>query len=263
MHDRTWMTRTRSCPRMWTRLLMAASLLTVVCLLATACTRATGTAQTTPPGTDGVTAELAEGTWQGVFQVDGQLINVPAHVGSAGCTTIGRMALGLHQGTMGTQGSVSGPLRVWAVAASGTTGTACGRRDRSRDWLQGTLSSDGTRLRAVGFRLLGVSYGWLTASITTFPVGPTMQVQQLQGRFGAGRSHHRSLQGTFTLTTSVARADIRAWSGHPGDLLGRGALLRLTLGRDAHGLLTRPADTGGNRPGRLPVGTPPRSQQIG
>jgi hypothetical protein len=189
---------------------MAAGLLTVVCLLATACTRATGTAQATPPGTDVVAAELAEGTWQGTFQVDGQLINVPAHVGSAGCTAIGLMALDLHRGVIGTQGGVSGRLRVWAVTVSGTTGSACGRRDRSRGSLQGTLSSDGTRLRADGFRLLGVAYGWLVASIRTFPVGPTMQVQQLQGRFGAGRSHHRFLQGTFTLTTSVARADVRA-----------------------------------------------------
>jgi hypothetical protein len=212
MHDSTWMTRTRT--RLWVRvrprLLMVASLLTVVCLLATACTSATGTPRATPPGTGVGTAELAEGTWQGTFQVDGRLINVPAHVGSAGCTANGRMALELHRGAVGTQGGVSGRLRVWAVTVSGTTGTACGRRDRSRGSLQGTLSGDGTRLRADGFRLLGVRYGWLVASIRNFPVGPTMQVQQLQGRFGAGRSHHRSLQGTFTLTTSVARADIRA-----------------------------------------------------
>jgi hypothetical protein len=192
---------------------MAASVLTVVCLLATACTRATGTAQATPPGTEVVTAELAEGTWQGTFQVDGQLINVPAHVGSASCTAIGLMALDLHRGAIGTQGGVSGRLRVWAVTVSGTTGTACGRRDRSRGSLQGSLSSDGTRLRTDGFRLLGVPYGWLVASIRTFLVGPTMQVQRLQGRFGAGRSHHRSLQGTFTLATSVARADVRAMEG--------------------------------------------------
>jgi hypothetical protein len=260
MHDRRWTTRTRSWPRMRTRLLMAASLLTVVWLLATACTRATGTAQATPPGTDVVTAELAEGTWQGTFQVDGQLIDVPAHVGSAGCTAIGRMALDLHRGAIGTQGGVSGRLRVWAVTASGTTGTACGRRDRSRGSLQGTLSSDGTRLRADGFRLLGIAYGRLVASVRNFPVGPTMQLQQLQGRFGAGRSHHRSLQGTFTLTTSMVRADIRAVSGHIRDVPRHGSLLRLMLGPDAHGLLTRPADTGRNRPGRLPVGTTPRSQ---
>jgi hypothetical protein len=53
---------------MRTRLLVAASLLTLAWLLATACTRATGTAQATPPGTDVGTAELAEGTWQGTFR---------------------------------------------------------------------------------------------------------------------------------------------------------------------------------------------------
>jgi hypothetical protein len=120
------------------------------------------------------------------------------------------MALELHPGASGTQGSLSGRLRVRAVTVSGTTGTACGRRDRSRGSLLGTLSSDGSCLRAVGFRLLGVPYGWLIACSRNFPVGPTMQVQQLQGRFGAGRSHHRSLQGTFTLATTVARADVRA-----------------------------------------------------
>jgi len=105
---------------------MAASLLTVVWLLATGCTRATGTAQATPPGTDVGTAELAEATWQGTFQVDGQLIHVPAHVGSAGCTAIGRMALDLHRGAIGIQGSVRGRLRVWAVTVSGTAGTSRG-----------------------------------------------------------------------------------------------------------------------------------------
>jgi hypothetical protein len=190
--------------------LMAATVLTVVCLLATGCTSATSTTRATPPGTGIVTAELADATWRGTFQVDGQLSNAPAHVGSAGCTAIGFMALDLHQGAIGTQGGVSGRLRVWAVTVSGTTGTACGRRDRSRGSLLGTLSSDGTRLQVDGFRLLGVSYGWLIASIRNFPVGPTMQVQQMQGQFGAGRSHHRSLHGTFTLATPVATADIRA-----------------------------------------------------
>ena len=93
---------------------------------------------------------------------------------------------------------------------SGTTNTACGRRDRSRGSLLGTLASDGAHLRADRFRLLGVSYGWLTANITTFPVTPTMHVQQLQGRFGAGRSHHRLLHGSFTLTRAVDRANIHA-----------------------------------------------------
>jgi hypothetical protein len=189
---------------------MAAGLLTVVCLLATGCSRATGMAQAAAPVTEVATAELAEGTWHGTFQVDGELSNVPAHVGSAGCTALGLMTLDLHRGAIGSQGGVSGRLRVGAVTVSGTTGTACGRRDRSRGTLQGTLSCDGTCLRADRFRLLGVSYGWLVASIRSFPVGPTMQTQQLRGQFGGGRSHHNSLQGTFTLTTSVARAEIRA-----------------------------------------------------
>ena len=190
-------------------LLMAATVLLVGCLLATGCTSTTGTTPATPPGTAVVTAELADATWQGTFQVDGQLTNAPAHVGSAGCTAIGRMALDLHQGA-GPHGGVSGHLRVWAVTISGTTGTACGRRDRSRGSLLGTLASDGIHLQADRFRLLGVAYGWLTVSITNFPVTPTMQVQQLQGQFGAGRSHHRSLHGTFTVTRAVARANIRA-----------------------------------------------------
>jgi hypothetical protein len=189
---------------------MAASLLTVVCLLATGCTRATDTTQATPPGTEVVTVELAEAPWRGTFQVDGQLVNVPAHVGSAACTAIGLMTLDLHRYTIGTQGSVSGRLRVGAVTMSGAAGTACGRRDRSRGSLQATLSCDGTCLRADRFRLLGVPYSWLVASIEAFPVGPTMQSEQLQGQFGGGRSHHRSLHGSFTLTTTVARADIGA-----------------------------------------------------
>jgi hypothetical protein len=191
-------------------LLMAATILMVGCLLATGCTSTNGTTQATPPGTAVVTAELADATWQGTFQVDGQLTNAPAHVGSAGCTAIGRMALDLHQGAIGPHSRVSGHLRVWAVTMSGTTGNACGRRDRSRGSLLGTLASDGIHLQADRFRLLGVAYGWLTVSITDFPVTPTMQVQQLQGQFGAGRSHHRSLHGTFTVTRAVARANIRA-----------------------------------------------------
>jgi hypothetical protein len=191
-------------------LLMAATVLLVGCLLATGCTSTTGTTPATPPGTDLVTAELADATWQGTFQVDGQLTNAPAHVGRAGCTAIGRMALDLHQGATSTHGGVSGRLRVWAVTMSGTTGSACGRRDRSRGSLLGTLASDGAHLQADRFRLLGVAYGWLTASITTFPVTPTMQVQQLQGQFGAGRSHHRLLHGSFTVTRAVARTNSRA-----------------------------------------------------
>ena len=187
----------------------AATVVMVGCVLATGCTSTTGTTPATTAGTEVVTAELADGTWQGTFQVDGQLTNAPAHVGSAGCTAIGRMALDLHQGAPSTHRRVSGRLRVWAVTMSGTTGTACGRRDRSRGSLLGTLASDDTHLRADRFRLLGVAYGWLTANITTFPVTPTMQVQQLQGRFGAGRSHHRLLHGTFTVTRAVDRANIR------------------------------------------------------
>jgi hypothetical protein len=37
-----------------------------------------------------------------------------------------------------------------------------------------------------------------------------MQTEQLKGQFGGGRSHHRSLDGTLTLTTTVTRADIGA-----------------------------------------------------
>jgi hypothetical protein len=208
MDDRTLMTRPRSWPPI--RHLMAASLLTVVCLLATGCTRATGTAQATPPGTDVVAAGPAEAIWQGTFQVDGELINAPAHVGSAACTAIGLMTLELHREAIGTQGSMSGRLRVGAVTMSGPAGDACGRRDRNRGPLQATLSCDGTCLQTDCFRLLGVRYGWLVASIKAFPVSPTMQTEQLQGQFGGGRSHHRSLHGTLTLTTTVTRADIGA-----------------------------------------------------
>jgi hypothetical protein len=133
-----------------------------------------------------------------------------AHVGSAACTAIGLMTLDLHRDTIGTRGSVSGRLRVGAVTMSGTAGTACGGRDNGRGSLQATLSCDGSCLRADRFRLLGVPYGWLVASIKAFPLGPTMQSEQLQGQFGDGRSHHRSLHGTFTLTTTVARADLGA-----------------------------------------------------
>ena len=189
----------------------AATVVMVGCVLATGCTSTTGTTPATTAGTEVVTAELADGTWQGTFQVDGQLTNAPAHVGSAGCTAIGRMALDLRQGATSTHRRVSGRLRVWAVTMSGTTGSACGRRDRSRGSLLGTLASDGIHLhlQADRFRLLGIPYGWLTVSITTFPVTPTMQMQQLQGQFGAGRSHHRFLHGTFTVTRAVARANIR------------------------------------------------------
>jgi len=186
-----------------------ATVVMVGCVLATGCTSTTGTTPATTAGTEVVTAELADGTWQGTFQVDGQLTNAPAHVGSAGCTAIGRMALDLRQGATSTHRRVSGRLRVWAVTMSGTTGTACGRRDRSRGSLLGTLASDGIHLQADRFHLLGVPYGWLTVSITNFPVTPTMHMQQLQGQFGAGRSHHHSLHGTFTVTRAVARANIR------------------------------------------------------
>jgi hypothetical protein len=187
----------------------AATIVMVGCVLATSCTSTTGTTPATTAGTEVVTAELADGTWQGTFQVDGQLTNAPAHVGSAGCTAIGRMALDLRQGATSTHRRVSGHLRVWAVTMSGTAGTACGRRDRSRGSLLGTLASDGAHLQADRFRLLGIPYGWLTASITNYPVTPTMRVQQMQGQFGAGRSHHHLLHGSFTLTTTVARTNSR------------------------------------------------------
>jgi hypothetical protein len=213
MHHSTELTRTRTW--LWAGLRMplrmAATVVMVGCLLATGCTNTTDTTQATPAATDVVPAGLADVTWQGTFQVDGQLTNAPAHVGSAGCIAIGRMALDLHQGATSTQGRVSGSLRVWAVTMSGTTGTACGRRDRSRGSLLGTLASDGTQLQADRFHLLGVPYGWLTANITTFPVTPTVQVQQLQGRFGAGRSHHRLLHGTFTVTRANNRAVQRTY----------------------------------------------------
>jgi hypothetical protein len=192
-------------------LLMAATLLMVICLLVTGCTNTTGTTRATPPGTDVVTAELADATWQGTFEVDGQLTNVPGHVGSASCTAIGRMALDLHQRAISSQGRVSGRLRVWAVTMSGTSGSACGRRDRSRGSVLATMASDGTHLQADRFRLLGVPYGSLVASITTFPATPTMQIQQLQGQFGAGRSHHHSLHGTLTVTRANARAAERTY----------------------------------------------------
>jgi hypothetical protein len=124
---------------------------------------------------------------------------------------IGLMTLDLHRDTIGTRGSVSGRLRVGrSRCPAGTAGTACGGRDNGRGSLQATLSCDGSCLRADRFRLLGVPYGWLVASIKAFPLGPTMQSEQLQGQFGDGRSHHRSLHGTFTLTTTVARADLGA-----------------------------------------------------
>jgi hypothetical protein len=124
---------------------------------------------------------------------------------------IGLMTLDLHRDTIGTRGSVSGRLRVGrSPCPAGTAGTACGGRDNGRGSLQATLSCDGSCLRADRFRLLGVPYGWLVASIKAFPLGPTMQSEQLQGQFGDGRSHHRSLHGTFTLTTTVARAYLGA-----------------------------------------------------
>ena len=192
---------------MWMHLLTAATVVMVVCLLAMGCTSTIGTTPATPLRTDVVTAELADTAWHGTFQVDGQLTNAPAHVGSAGCTAIGRMALSLHQGAIGTQGGLSGHVLLWAVSMSGT---GCGHRDLSRGSLVATVFTDGIHLQADRFRLLGVPYGWLTGSITNFPVGPTMQMQQMQGEFGAGRSHHRSLHGTFTVTRAVASANSRA-----------------------------------------------------
>jgi hypothetical protein len=165
-----------------------------------------------PSGPGAVTTEPADATWhwRGTFQVDGVLTDGPAHVGSAGCTAIGYMALDLRRAATSPRGSsVSGRLRVWAVA---TSGTACGRRDISQGSLLGTLSSDGPRLQAGSFRLLGVSYGWLSATITNTPVGAVMQMQQMRGQFGDGHSGHRSLHGAFTLARGVARADTRATS---------------------------------------------------
>jgi hypothetical protein len=153
-----------------------------------------------------VTATLSAATWQGTFQVNGLLTNGPAHVGSAGCTAIGYMALDLHRVATATRGnSVSGHLRVWAVTTSGTTGTACGRHDSGQGSLLGTLSSDGRHLGAGNFHLLGVTYGWLTATIANTPAGAAMQ--ELQGQFGAGSSGHRSLRGTFTLARSDTPSD--------------------------------------------------------
>jgi hypothetical protein len=202
MQDRTCRTRLR----MWRRGPRGASVVTVACLLAAGCTAATTTTRATPPGSGAVTATLPATTWQGTFQVDGLLTDGPAHVGSAGCTAIGRMALDLHRVAGGMRGSsVGGRLRVWAVVTSGTTDTACGRRDSSQGSLLGTLSGDGNRLQAASFHLLGVAYGWLTATIAGTTLGPTMQAQ-----FGAGRSHHRSLRGTFTLARSDTPSDAAA-----------------------------------------------------
>ena len=199
MQYRTWRTGLRMCGRGPT----AASIVTVACLLAAGCTDASTTARATPLGSGAVTATLPATTWQGIFQVDGLLTDGPAHVGSAGCTAIGRAALDLHRVADVTHGgSVSGRLRVWAVATSSTTGTACGRRDSSQGSLLGTLSSDGNRLQAGSFHLLGVAYGWLTATIVGTRLGPTVQ-----GQFGAGRSRHYSLRGTFTLARSDTPSD--------------------------------------------------------
>jgi hypothetical protein len=119
-------------------------------------------------------------------------------------------------------------LRVWAVTMSGTTGTAGGVATTAEDRCRAPWPGDGTHLQADRFRLLGVSYGWLTASITTFSVTPTTQIQQLQGQFDAGRSHHRSLHGTFTVTRAVARGRSRAarWSGPIHEVLRHGFLQR-------------------------------------
>jgi hypothetical protein len=198
-------------PGMRPRIPVAAGVRTAVvtgaCLLATACTTAptTGTTRTTPPRSapGALTATLLAATWRGTFQIDGLLTDSPAHVGSAGCTAIGYMALDLHRVATGTHGnSVSGRLRVWAVTTSGATGTACGRRDILQGSLLGTLSSDGNRLRTGSFHLLGVAYGWLTATIVSTAIGPTMQAQ-----FSAGRRHHRSLRGSFTLARSDTPSD--------------------------------------------------------
>src|SRR6266545_4445542 len=109
--------------------------------------------------------------------------------------------------------SVSGRLRVWAVTTSGTTGTACGRHHSGQGSLLGTVSSDGRHLGAGNFHLLGVTYGWLTATIANTPAGAAMQA--MQGQFGAGRSGHRSLRGTFTLARFDASSDAVADSQQP------------------------------------------------
>jgi hypothetical protein len=190
--------------RMWRRSPIAASVVTVACLLAAGCTgTTTATTRATPPGSGAVTAILPAATWQGTFQVNGLLTHSPAHVGSAGCTAIGRMALDLHRVATATRGnSVSGHLRVWAVTTSSTAGTACGRRDIAQGSLLAAVSSDGNRLQAGSLHLLGVAYGWLTATIVATSIGPTMQAQ-----FSAGHSHHHSLRGTFTLARSDTPSD--------------------------------------------------------
>jgi hypothetical protein len=111
---------------------------------------------------------------------------------------------------------------------SGATGTAGGVATTAEDRCWAPWPGDGTHLQADRFRLLGVSYAWLTASITTFSVIPTTQIQQLQGQFDAGRSHHRSLHGTFTVTRAVARGRSRAarWSGPIHEVLRHGFLQR-------------------------------------
>src|SRR6266542_4831122 len=191
---------------------------TVACLLAAACTSAstTGTTLTTPQGSaaGALTGTWSDATWRGTFQIDGLLATGPAHVGSAGCTAIGYMALDLHRVATATRGnSVSGHLRVWAVTTSGTTGTACGRHDSGQGSLLGTVSSDGRHLGAGNFHLLGVTYGWLTATMSNTPAGAAMQA--MQGQFGAGRSGHRSLRGTFTLARFDASSDAVADSQQP------------------------------------------------
>ena len=75
--------------------------------------------------------------------------------------------------------------------------------------VQATLSCNGSCLRGDRFRLLGVGYSWLVASIEALPGGSEDASEQMEGRFGGGRSHHHSLRDLHS-TTTVARADIGA-----------------------------------------------------
>jgi hypothetical protein len=230
MHDSTWMTRTRWWPRMRPRLLMAASLLTVVWLLATACTRATGTAQATAPGTDVVAAELAEGTWQGTFEVDGQLSNVPAHVGSAGCTAIGLMALDLHQGAIGTQSGVSGRLRVWAVTVSGTAGTHVGAATAAADRCRAHSRATARACWPTASACLASPMAGLSRRSGTFRWARRCRSSRCRDGSAAGAVTTGPSRGPSPFPHLWPELTSARWSGHTRDVLCHGSLLRLTLG---------------------------------
>ena len=76
--------------------------------------------------TEVVPVEPAEATWQGTFEVEGQLTDVPAQVDSAGCTAIGLMTLDLHRDTIGTQGSVRGRLQLGVLVGHRRPGMGAG-----------------------------------------------------------------------------------------------------------------------------------------